>query len=294
MGLGRLQPTARLALRTAPQCVRRARPSSCQAPWGPEDGTAPDALLLTRKDGPGQAGLGQQIRQGLRMCFAIDRTDAGLAGPRGRWGLPARLGQGLGAPSRGGTAARPSMLRSAHPEGRVPGTGLAPERAVVPPATEAWRGPQDARQAVPAGQGTLAPGEVGTGPWARARCRDMEKGQVPPRRPRREGTEGGDVSTHETRLQGGEVLPEPRPHARHRPGGGEAGSRDPKGDQRHRRAAAVPRRRRAGLRLGPQHPWAPPEAGPGSGHPGLAPARPLAAHLHRPERFTVGTCHLPD
>lgn len=183
----------------------------------------------------GQARLGQQIRQGLRMCLAIDRTDAGLAGPRGRWGLLARLGQGLGARTR--EARPPTPACSAQPTLRagVPDTGLAvpagsaeawpqselwsllPQRASL--STLAWRGPQDARHAVPAGQGTLTPGEVGTGLWARARCRailrawertEMEKGQVSPKRPRREGTEGGDVYTHETGLQGGEVLPDPR------------------------------------------------------------------------------------
>lgn len=44
----------------------------------------PEYPLLTERDGMGPAGLGQQIRQGLRMCLVIDRTDAGLA-----WGCVA-------------------------------------------------------------------------------------------------------------------------------------------------------------------------------------------------------------
>lgn len=78
----------------------------------------------------GQAGLGQQICQGLRMCLAIDQTDAGLAGPRGRWGLPAGSVRGWGR------RRPPTPVCSAQPALRagVPDADLA----VLAGGAEAW------------------------------------------------------------------------------------------------------------------------------------------------------------
>lgn len=116
----------------------------------------------------GQAGLGQQICQGLRMCLAIDQTDAGLAGPQGRWGLPAGSVRGWGRrrPPTPVCSAQPA-LRAGVPDAdlAVPAGGaeawpqselwsLLLQRASL--STLAWRGPQDAWHAVLSGQGTLA------------------------------------------------------------------------------------------------------------------------------------------
>lgn len=57
---------------------------SCPVPRGAEDSTAPDGPLLMRQGRGGQAGLGQQICPGLRMCLAIDPLDAALDRPWGR------------------------------------------------------------------------------------------------------------------------------------------------------------------------------------------------------------------
>lgn len=116
----------------------------------------------------GQAGLGQQICQGLRMCLAIDQTDAGLAGPQGRWGLLAGSVRGWGRrrPPTPVCSAQPA-LRAGVPDAdlAVPAGGaeawpqselwsLLLQRASL--STLAWRGPQDARHTVLSGQGTLA------------------------------------------------------------------------------------------------------------------------------------------